>query len=521
MSTAKLIQLINGISHEAPSASMAPTQAKNSTRWFMLVVGILGMVAVANLQYGWTLFVNPLARQLNAELPAIQIAFTLFVIFETWPVFLEAYLVDRFGPKIVVVIGGILAGLAWYMDSIADSLTMLYIAGIVGGIGVGIVYGTMAGSALKWFPDKRGFAAGLTAMGFGAGSALTVIPITNQIASGGYQSAFLTFGLIQGAVVVVCGILLRAPKPGETPSIVPRAVQQAVKDSRPMEMLGTPVFWLLYAMFTLAVSGGLMAVAQLAPMAKDFKVAETPVSMLGITLAALPFALSIDRILNGLTRPFFGWVSDRIGRENTMFIAFSLEGIAILSLVQFAHNPLLFVILSGLVFFGWGEVYSLFPATCGDLFGKTFATTNYGLLYTAKGSASVFVPIGSALSAGKAFDFRADVMLLIGASLVFFTAFLGPSVLRLPISRAARSSLFIVAAAFIVYGLVLTVTDMPVPFSARIVFPKIGWSGVFSIAILFDLISALLALFVLKPLRKRWLAKRAVEAAALAEPAAK
>src|SRR6266699_2882693 len=407
MSTAKLIQLINGIRHEVPSASMTPTQVKNSKRWFMLVVGILGMVAVANLQYGWTLFVNPLAKQLNAELPAIQIALPLFVIFETWPVFLEAYLVDRFGPKIVVVVGGILAGLAWYMDSIADSLTMLYMAGIVGGIGVGIVYGTAAGSALKWFPDKRGLAAGLTAMGFGAGSALTVIPITNQIATSGYQSAFLTWGLIQGAVVVVCGILLRAPKPGETPTTAPVAVQQAVNDSRPMEMLRTPVFWLLYVMFTLAVSGGLMAVAQLAPMAKDFKVAETPVSMLGITLAALPFALSIDRILNGLTRPFFGWVSDRIGRENTMFIAFALEAVGIWALSAFGHDPVLFVILSGVVFFAWGEIYSLFPSTCTDVYGVKYATTNAGLLYTAKGTASVFVPIGSALSAGKAFDFRA------------------------------------------------------------------------------------------------------------------
>src|SRR5437762_12962473 len=291
MSTAKLIQLINGIRHEAPSASMAPTKVRNRQRSFLLLVGILCKTAVANLQYGWTLFVNPLAKQLNTVLPAIQIAFTLFVIFKTWPVFLEAYLVDRFGPKIVVIIGGILAGLAWYIDSIADSLRMLYIAGIVGGIGVGIVYGTASGSALKWFPDKRGLAAGLTAMGFGAGSALTVIPITNQIASSGYQSAFLTWGLIQGAVVVVCGILLRAPKPGETPTTAPLAVQQAANDSRPMEMLRTPVFWLLYAMFTLAVSGGLMAVAQLAPMAKDFKVAQTQVSMLGITLAALPVAL--------------------------------------------------------------------------------------------------------------------------------------------------------------------------------------------------------------------------------------
>src|SRR5437867_9218714 len=217
-------------------------------------------------------------------------------------------------------------------------------------------------------------------------------------------------------------------------------------------MLKTPAFYLLYVMMTMLAMGGLMATAQLGPIAKDFQVADNPVSLFGLTMAALPFALSIDRILNGLTRPFFGWVSDHIGRENTMFIAFGLESIAIFSLVKFAHNPLLFVILSGLVFFGWGEVYSLFPATCGDLFGKTFATTNYGLLYTAKGTASVFVPIGSALSAGKAFDFRADVMLLIGASLVFFTTFLGPSVLRLQITRAARSALFVVATAFIVYG---------------------------------------------------------------------
>src|SRR5213595_2783576 len=213
MSTAKLIQLINGIRHEAPSASMAPTQVKNSRRWFMLVVGILGMVAVANLQYGWTLFVNPLAKQLNAEVSAIQIAFTLFVLFETWPVFLEAYLVDRFGPKLIVVAGGILAGLAWYLDSIADSLTKLYIAGIVGGIGAGIVYGTASGSALKWFPDRRGLAAGLTAAGFGAGSALTIIPIAAFIKSDGYQAAFFYFGIGQGLVVFLLSLALtRAPE---------------------------------------------------------------------------------------------------------------------------------------------------------------------------------------------------------------------------------------------------------------------------------------------------------------------
>src|SRR2546430_1011936 len=264
-------------------------------------------------------------------------------------------------------------------------------------------------------------------------------------------------------------------------------------------------------MMTLVATGGLMATAQLNPMAVEYKVDKVPINFLWFTLPALQFALSADRVLNGICRPIWGWISDHIGRELTMTVAFSLEAVAIFLLIRFAPNPKLFVVFSAFTFFGWGEIYSLMPAICGDFFGRKHATQNYGFLYTAKGTASVFVPIGSALSAGKAFDFRADVMLLIGASLVFFTAFLGPSVLRLPLSRAARSSLFVVAAAFIVYGLVLTVTDMPMPFSAKIVLPKVGWSGVFSIAIVFDLISAVLALFVLKPLRKRWLAKRAGE----------
>jgi OFA family oxalate/formate antiporter-like MFS transporter len=153
----------------------------------------------------------------------------------------------------------------------------------------------------------------------------------------------------------------------------------------------------MYVMFVMVGTGGLMATAQLAPIAKDFKIDNIPVSILGLTLPALTFALSIDRVLNGFTRPFFGWVSDHIGRENTMFIAFLLEGIGIFALLQYASNPFLFVILSGLVFFAWGEIYSLFPATCADLYGRKFATTNYGMLYTAKGTAALLVPLGNVL----------------------------------------------------------------------------------------------------------------------------
>jgi MFS transporter, OFA family, oxalate/formate antiporter len=506
------------------SASTPAPRVNNGLRWFQLCVGIVGMIGIANLQYGWTLFVNPLVKQLNVTAAAVQIAFTLFVLFETWPNFLEAYFVDRYGPKVVVIIGGVLVGLAWALDSVANSLPMLYVGGILAGVGAGIVYGTAAGSALKWFPDRRGLAAGLTAAGFGAGAALTVIPIYNQIGAdgSGYQSAFLTWGIIQGVVVVIAGFLLRAPKPGETPvAPISARVQQAAKDSTPTEMLKTPTFWLLYLMFTLAVTGGLMIVAVIAPLAVDFKVDKSVVNLIGgVSFIALPFALSLDKVMNGITRPLFGWISDHIGRENTMFMAFTLEGLAILSLITFAGDPLLFVILTGLSFFGWGEVYSLFPATSGDFFGRKFATTNYGLLYTAKGTASVLVPIGTALAAGAAFDFRADILLVIGFLLLFFTTFFGPSVLHWSLTRTTSTILYVVAGLFIFYAIVLTVGDVWTPFTAKFAVPNIGWKGVFYFAVAFDWISALLAMFVLKPLRIRSLASQAAAPATAAAPAA-
>jgi OFA family oxalate/formate antiporter-like MFS transporter len=273
---------------------------------------------------------------------------------------------------------------------------MLYLGAAIGGIGAGVVYGGAVGNALKWFPDRRGLAAGLTAAGFGAGSALTVIPIANMIASSGYQSAFLWFGLGQGLVVVLVGLLLRAPETGEVPAS--QAVQQSRRDYEWTEVLKTPVFYVMYIMFVAVGAGGLMAIAQLAPIANDFKIATVPVSLIGLTLPALTFALTIDRVLNGICRPFFGWVSDQIGRENTMFIAFLLEGIGIFALLYFGTDPVLFVILSGLVFFAWGEIYSLFPATCTDLYGKKYATTNYGMLYTAKGTAALLVPLANVLT---------------------------------------------------------------------------------------------------------------------------
>ncbi len=369
-------------------------------RWLQLLLGVVCMAMIANLQYGWTLFVNPLDQKYHWGKSAIQFAFFIFVFTETWLVPIEGYLVDRFGPRLVVMTGGVMVGIAWTINAFADSLAMLYFAAALGGIGAGAVYGTCVGNALKWFADRRGLAAGLTAAGFGMGSAATIIPISMIIKSSGYEAAFLYFGIGQGLVVFLLSFLLAAPEKGaaEQERAIPIHVSQTRIDFTWKQMIATPVFWIMYLMFVLMAAGGLVATAQLGPIAKDFHIADTPVSLLGLSLPALTFALSLDRIFNGLTRPFFGWVSDYVGRENTMFVAFGIEALGIYALSVLGQDPVYFVLLSGLVFFGWGEIYSLFPSICGDTFGARFATTNAGLLYTAKGVAALLVPYSNTLA---------------------------------------------------------------------------------------------------------------------------
>jgi OFA family oxalate/formate antiporter-like MFS transporter len=304
---------------------------------------------------------------------------------------------------------------------------MLYFAAALGGIGAGGVYGTCIGNAVKWFPGRRGLAAGLTAAGFGAGSALTIIPIAAMIKSSGYEQTFLTFGLAQGLIVAVLGFALFAPPASMLVAPAKMAPGAGKHQATPGEMVKSPIFWLMYLMFVLMGAGGLMATAQLALIAKDFKVADIPVSLIGLTLPALTFALALDRVLNGITRPFFGWVSDHIGRENTMFIAFGLEGVGILALAKFGTDPVSFVLLSGLVFFAWGEIYSLFPATVTDTFGARYATTNTGLMYTAKGTASLLVPLGNVLMTATGTWLAVFV---IGASMNILAALLALFVLK-------------------------------------------------------------------------------------------
>lgn len=387
-------------------------------RWGQLLMGLVCMAMVANLQYGWTLFVNPLSDRFGWSHAAVQVAFSVFVIAQTCCVPFAGYWVDHVGPRPVVFGGGLLCAAAWVLNALADSLGFLYIAAAIGGIGAGAVYGTCVGNALKWFPDKRGLAVGLTVAAFGAGSALTVLPITMVIAARGYEAAFLYFGLGQGLVVMALALALDNPHellPHITLPPLTGPVRQTSHDYTPAQVLRQPVFWVMYAIFVLVAAGGLMATAQLAPIARQFGIADVPVDLFGLVLPALTFALALDRVLNGATRLIFGWVSDRIGREQTMLIAFLLEALAIFALSQSGAHPLVFVLLTGLVFFAWGEIYSLFPSTCADTFGSKYAAANAGLLYTAKGAASLLVPLSSVL-ASAAGDWHAVFAIASGMS---------------------------------------------------------------------------------------------------------
>ena len=380
------------------SAAPSAARVSDTYRWVQLAIGVAAMVMIANYQYGWTFFVPDIQKKFGWDRASIQWAFTLFVLFETWLVPVEGWFVDKYGPRIVVLFGGILCAVGWVINAQATTLNGFYLGMIIAGIGAGAVYGTCVGNALKWFPDKRGLAAGITAAGFGAGSALTVAPIQAMIKNDGFQNTFLYFGLGQGIIIVILSFLLFAPKAGQVPPpVVNASLQQTRRNYTPTEVIRHPIFWLMYFMFVIVGAGGLMITANLKPIAADWKIDNTPVTLMAMTMTAVTFAATFDRILNGLTRPFFSWVSDKIGRENTMFIAFGLEGVGIYLLYLWGQNPVWFVILSGAVFFAWGEIYSLFPSTCTDTFGSKFATTNAGLLYTAKGTAALLVPAANYL----------------------------------------------------------------------------------------------------------------------------
>jgi MFS transporter, OFA family, oxalate/formate antiporter len=387
------------------SATSISAQTRVANRWAQLFAGVIATMAISNLQYAWILFTKPLTENLHTSLALVQVAFSTFILAGTWLVPFEGYLIDRLGPRHVLSIAGVLVGLCWIGAGRAATVRELIFWYTLGGVGAGVVATGTVGNALKWFPDHRGLCVGLTAAAYGGGTALTIAPIAKMIDRSGYAQTLATWGIVQGVVVILAALILVKPPAGWAPpgwkekegQIKPAARISGV-EMTPVQMLRTGSFWVIYAMMTMVAFSGLVITAQLSPIARFYGVDKVIVAF---GMSALVMAIQMDQVLNGLSRPVWGWVSDHIGRENTMFIAFSLEALSVLGLLRLIHRPVWFILLSGLCFFAWGEIFSLFPSITGDLFGKTWVTTNYGIVYTAKGLASIFAGPVAALASTK------------------------------------------------------------------------------------------------------------------------
>jgi OFA family oxalate/formate antiporter-like MFS transporter len=362
-----------------------------NNRWFQLCASLITMIMIANLQYAWTLFVKPLQHSTGWSLSAIQWAFTLFILCQTWVQPLQGWLIDRLGQRAFISAAGVLCGAGWAGLAYARTLTMLYALYAVAGIGAALVYSGSMGSALKWFRERRGLAAGIMAAGFGGGTALFIPVISSIIRSHGYQAAFIRTGVVQGLVILVVAQFLRHP-PVEIVTVptAKRSGKSTHLETRQFttaEMLTTPQFYILYVMFVLMSTGGLLVTAQAGPMAQSW----------GLPAAALTLALSLNPLANGASRIVWGWASDRMGRETTMAFVFLLQAICLLLVITLGHlSGFWFVLTLALTYFTWGEIYSLFPSTVGDYFGSRHATSNNSVLYSAKGVASI---IGGGLAA--------------------------------------------------------------------------------------------------------------------------
>jgi len=360
-----------------------------NNRWFQLVASLLAMIMIANLQYSWTLFVGPMQTGTGWKLSDIQFAFTLFILFQTWVQPLDGWLIDRLGPRGFISAAGLLCGLGWAGMGYATSLPMLYTLYCMAGMGAAFVYSGSIGSALKWFKEKRGLAAGIMAAGFGGGTALFIPLITSIIAASGYQQAFFTTGILQGLVIFIVAQFLRHPPHEEAPKSA-AASKAGVRQYTTMEVLTTPRFYMLYVMFVLMATGGLLITANAGPIVKAWGLSTTNVNFLWMSMAALTLATTLSPLANGAARVTWGWASDRLGRENTMVLTFVLQAISLMLVVLLGQRSGgWFAFTLVLVYFTWGQIYSLFPAVSGDYFGSKNATSNYAVLYTAKGVASI------------------------------------------------------------------------------------------------------------------------------------
>ena len=407
-----------------------------NNRWVQLGASLIAMIMIANLQYSWTLFVEPMRTATGWKLSDIQWAFTLFILFQTWVQPAQGFLIDRLGPRLFTTVAGVLCGIGWAGLGVATTIPMLYALYVIAGIGAALVYGGCIGSALKWFTTQRGLAAGLIAAGFGGGAALFIPFIASIIKASGYQSAFIYTGVFQAVVILIVAQFLRHPAP--LPQVAKQADGSSVLGQHQFtafEMLRTPQFFVLYASFVMMATGGLLVTANAGSIAKAW----------GIPAAALAAATSMNALANGGSRIFWGWVSDRTGRELAMGMAFALQAVCLVLVLTLGRvSGTLFMITLVLTFFTWGEIYSLFPSVVADYYGTANATANYGVMYSAKGVASI---IGGGVAAlfferfgtWTACFYGSAVLALLAAGLILGMKFMSaPDRAPMPMPAAAK-----------------------------------------------------------------------------------
>jgi len=404
--------------------------------WFQLVASVIAMVMIANLQYAWTLFTGPLQEASKSLVPGgwkladIQLAFTIFINFQTFVQPVDGWFIDKMGQRLFITVAGVLCGVGWAAMGFATSLTQLYIFYAIAGVGAAFVYSGCIGSALKWFPDRRGMASGIIAAGFGGGTALFIPIIQYLINNQSYGSAFLVTGIIQGSVIAILAQFLRHPAPGSVSAQPAKSTSKAStrknqEQFTTVEMLKTPHFYLIYVIFLAAATGGLFLTANVGALTRFWQLA-----------AILTISTTVSPLANGASRISWGWISDRVGREKTMAIAFALEGVCLLAVLFIGQTSgLFFTITVALTFFTWGEVYSLFPSTVGDYFGSRNATSNYGVVYTAKGVGTI---LGAYIAARMFQAYGNWDMVFYGCAGLAFAAAVGALILRrVPLPRRA------------------------------------------------------------------------------------
>ncbi|MBS1014401.1 oxalate/formate MFS antiporter [Acetobacter persici] len=399
-----------------------------AAKWRQMIAGLVCMGAISSPQYVWTLFTPVLKTDFSTSAAALQITFSLLIVLQTLFSPIQGWIARHVSPRNLIMAGIVLTGLSWVASAQVHSLTMLYLTyGGLGGVGTGIVYVGVVSLLMQWFPKNRGMAAGAAAAGYGMGAMLTTFPISHLLAATDWRNTMMVFGVIMAVVGVVAACFLKVPE-----SVTTRDAPEAT-GYLTSYVVRTPLFWLMFFMMATMATSGLMVTSQLAQIGTDFGVAH--LTILG--MAALPLAMTLDRIANGVTRPLFGWVSDHLGREQTMAFAFSLEALALTCWLALANHPVAFVLLSGIVFLGWGEIFSLFPATLTDTFGTRDASRNYGLLYMAQGVGAVFGgPLAAWLHQASG-NWHMVFTLAIGGDLL--TAFLALAVLR-PMRRRFMQS---------------------------------------------------------------------------------